>query len=281
MNYINVINYGNKILKANKIKNFNLDSELILAKVLNYKREELLINLEKKIEIKKFKIFKKLVARRVEKEPIAYIFQHKEFWRYKFKVNQNVLIPRPETEIIVEEALKLISPFSSKHILDIGTGSGCIILSVIKDRPKSYGTAIDICKKAIKIAKINAKMHHLENKIKFINIDVDKFNSDKYDFILSNPPYISSIDYKRLDNSVRQFEPLKALNAGIDGLSEIKKLILKSKQLLKKNGKLVFEIGNTQMFKVKSLLNKNGFYINKICKDYRSFPRVIISTYID
>ena len=128
MNYINVINYGNKILKANKITNFNLDSELILAKVLNYKREELLINLEKKIEVKKFKIFKKLVARRVEKEPIAYIFQHKEFWRYKFKVNQNVLIPRPETEIIVEEALKLISPFSSKHILDIGTGSGCIIL---------------------------------------------------------------------------------------------------------------------------------------------------------
>ena len=124
-------------------------------------------------------------------------------------------------------------------------------------------------------------MHHLENKIKFINIDVDKFNSDKYDFILSNPPYISSIDYKRLDNSVRQFEPLKALNAGIDGLSEIKKLILKSKQLLKKNGKLIFEIGNTQMFKVKSLLNKNGFYINKICRDYRSFPRVIISTYID
>lgn len=280
MNYLNVINYGNKILKANKIINFNLDSELILAKVLNYKREELLINLEKKIEVKKFKIFKKLVARRIKKEPIAYIFKQKEFWRYKFRVNQNVLIPRPETEIIVEETLKLISPYSSKHILDIGTGSGCIILSVIKERPKSYGAAVDISKKAIKIAKINAKMHHIQNKIKFININVDKLQSDKYDFILSNPPYISNIDYKRLDKSVKQFEPIKALNAGVDGLSEIKKLIIKSKQLLKKNGKLIFEIGNEQMFKVKSLLNENNFYINKICKDYRSFPRVIVSTYI-
>ena len=278
MNYINVINYGNKILKANKITNFNLDSELILAKVLNYKREELLINLEKKIEEKKFKIFKKLVARRVEKEPIAYIFKHKEFWRYKFKVNQNVLIPRPETEIIVEEALKLISPFSSKHILDIGTGSGCIILSVIKDRPKSHGKAIDICKKAIKIAKINAKMHHLENKIKFINIDIDKFNHNKYDFIVSNPPYIKNFDIKRLEDSVRLFEPHLALDAGIDGLSIIKKLILKSKLLLKKNGKIIIEIGENQKYTAMKLLQINGFYINNVCRDYQSYPRVLVAT---
>ena len=280
MNYLNVINYGNRKLKANNIINYNLDSELLLAKVLNYKREKLLINLEKKIEIKKFNIFKKLVARRVKKEPIAYIFKQKEFWRHKFFVNSDVLIPRPETEIIVEEFLKSTKLFSSKHFIDVGTGSGCIIISILKERPKFHGTAVDICKKALKIAKYNAKIHHLENKIKFINIDIDKINSYKYDFVLSNPPYINSIDYKRLDKSVNKYEPVKALNAGIDGLDEIKKIIIRAKKLLKKNGKLILEIDHRNMFQVKNLLYKNRFYINKVCKDYQNFPRVIVSTYI-
>ena len=161
----------------------------------------------------------------------------------------------------------------------MGTGSGCILLSIIKERPNCKGTALDISKKALNIAKTNAKMHHLENKIKFENIDIDKFKDNKYDFVVSNPPYINEIDLKRLEDNVRLFEPMNALKAGLDGLTEIKKLILKSKKLLKLNGKLIFEIGAKQELIIKDFLRKNGYYINKICKDLSLKPRVIISTY--
>ncbi len=227
---------------------------------------------------KNFYNFKKLILRRKNNEPIAYILNNKEFWKFNFKVTKEVLIPRPDSELIVNEILKLISLDASKHILDVGTGSGCILLSLIKERSKCHGTAIDISKKALKVAKLNAKMHHLENKIKFVNIDIDKFKLNKYDFIISNPPYINKIDLKRLDNDIKLYEPLEALEAGIDGLSEVIKLIKQSNNLLKKNGKLVFEIGKNQVDKVTSLLKKNNFYINKVCKDIQSFPRVIIST---
>ena len=278
MNYLNTLNYGNKILKSNEINSHRLDTELLLANVLNKSREELLTNLDENMDPNKLIKFIKLLKRRKRKEPIAYIFSRKEFWKYDFIVNRDVLIPRPETEIIIEEVLKLTRPNSSKYILDVGTGTGCIILSLIKERPKSRGIALDISKKAINIAVTNAKLHHIQNKIKFINIDVDKFNYNKYDFIVSNPPYINIINFKRLDVNVREFEPKLALKAGIDGLKIIRKLILKSKKLLKKNGKLIFEIGENQKDLCINLLLKNNFYINKICKDLYSTPRVIVST---
>ena len=278
MDCLSVLNYGSKVLKSNDIKTHRLDAELLLAKVLNKTREELLINLNEYLDLNKLKKFKKLLKRRKQKEPIAYIFSRKEFWRYNFIVNRDVLIPRPETEIIIDEFLKLTRPNSAKYILDVGTGTGCIILSLVKERPKSRGIALDSSKKAIKTAVSNAKLHHLQNKIKFINIDVDKFNYNKYDFIVSNPPYINNINFKRLDENVRVFEPKLALKAGIDGLKIIRKLILKSKKLLKKNGKLIFEIGVNQKDICTNLLLKNGFYVNKICKDLYSTPRVIVST---
>ncbi len=278
MNYLSALNYANKLLKSKNILSHKLDSELLLAKALNKSREEILINLNSNLEERDFYIFEKLLIRRKKKEPIAYIFRQKDFWKYKFFVNKDVLIPRPETEIIVEEVLKLTSYNSSKFFLDVGTGSGCLILSIIKERPKSHGTAIDISKKAINTAINNAKMHHLENKIKFININIDKFRNNKYDFIVSNPPYINDINFKRLEANVKQFEPGVALKAGVDGLKIIKNLIIKSKKLLKKNGKLVFEFGENQEDKIKKILMKNKFYINKVCKDIRSYPRVIVST---
>ena len=277
---MDVLNYGSKLLKNNNINSYNLDSELILAKVLNSSREELLINLDKKLNRKNFKKYKNLILRRKKNEPIAHIFQNKEFWKYNFIVNGNVLIPRPETEIIVQELLKLTNYNSSKHILDIGTGSGCIIISLLKNRPFCNGTAIDVSRKALKVAKSNAKMHHLENKIKFINNDIDKFNHNKYDFIVSNPPYINKFELKRLSSNVRLFEPKIALEAGIDGFREIKKIILRSKKLLKKNGKLIFEIGDKQKKYSIYLLKKNGFYLNKVCTDISTVPRVLISTKI-
>ena len=280
MNLSETLLYGNKLLKINDIKTFSLDSELLLSKVLDIRREDLLINLHKRIEKKKFKKYKKLLNKRKNKEPIAYILKKKEFWKLDFYVDESVLIPRPETEIIVEEVLKFYNYNSSKNFLDIGTGTGCITISILKERPKCKATAIDISKKALNVAKFNANMHHLQNKIKFVNIDIDKFSYNKYDFIISNPPYINIVDIKRLDLDIKLYEPIIALEAGIDGLSKIRKIIRKSRTLLKNNGKLIFEIGNKHLDIIMKLLLENGFYINKICKDIQSYPRVVISTKI-
>tara|TARA_B100001121_G_scaffold283898_1_gene278352 strand:- start:222 stop:1064 length:843 start_codon:yes stop_codon:yes gene_type:complete len=278
MNYLEALNFANKLLKLNNVKSYGLDSELLLSKTLNFTREKLLINLNKKIEKRNLIKFTKLVSRRIKKEPIAYILKKKEFWRYNFQVNKDVLVPRPETEIIVDEVLKLTNLHSYKKILDIGTGSGCILISIIKERPKFKGTAIDISKKALKVAAVNAKMHQLQNKIKFININIDKFNHNNYDFIVSNPPYINYSDFVRLNDDVKLHEPKQALYGGTHGLDCIKKIIVKSKNLLKINGKLIIEIDNKQLKHSKKILKLSGFYVNKISKDYFGNDRIIIST---
>ena len=278
MNYFKTLIYGNKILKVNNIKSYSLDSELILAKVLNSTREELIINLEKKVDDLKFNSFKKLLLRRKKKEPLAYILKKKEFWKNNFFVNKDVLIPRPETELIVDQVLKFTDLNSSKHILDIGTGSGCIILSIIKERPKCKGTGLDISLNATKVAKTNAKLHQLENKIKFINIDIDKYNSNNYDLIISNPPYINNVELSRLDDDIKSHEPKLALSGGSNGFRYIKKVIIKSKKLLKINGKLILEIGHRQKNQCLKILNENSYYINYISKDLSGKDRCIIST---
>ena len=280
MNYFETLKYGSSKLRINKIISHSLDSEVLLANVLDSTREDILLNPNNKIKRSKFIKFKKFIFRRKKNEPIAQIINKKEFWKYNFFVNEHVLIPRPETELIVEEILNLTDINTSKRILDVGTGSGCIAISIFKERPKCYFTALDISKNALKVAKYNAKMHHLGNKIKFVNIDIDKIQDNKYDFIVSNPPYIKKFNLKRLEDNVKFFEPCIALDAGVDGYKEIKKLILKSKKLLKNNDKLIFEIGKNQEMTSKKLLVKNGFYVNNICKDINTIPRVIVATKI-
>ena len=281
MNYQKILNNGINSLKISNIINPELDSELLLSKALNKKREKILTNLKKEINKKQLDKFNLYLSRRKKKEPIAYILGFKYFWKYKFIINKSVLVPRPETEQIVEETLNYLSDNESKKILDIGTGSGCIIVSVLKERSKCKAIAIDISSKALKVAKTNAKIHHLENKIKFINIDIDKFNYNKYDLILSNPPYISNIDLIRLDDDVRIYEPRESLSGGLDGYEKIIKVIEKSSKLLKNNGKLIVEIGDTQKNNVLKLLKNNGFYINKTGKDLSGRDRCIVSTKIN
>ena len=281
MNYQKILNNGINSLKISNIINPELDSELLLSKALNKKREKILTNLKKEINKKQLDKFNLYLSRRKKKEPIAYILGFKYFWKYKFFINKSVLVPRPETEQIVEETLNYLSDNESKKILDIGTGSGCIIVSVLKERSKCKAIAIDISSKALKVAKTNAKIHHLENKIKFINIDIDKFNYNKYDLILSNPPYISNIDLIRLDDDVRIYEPRESLSGGLDGYEKITKVVEKSSKLLKNNGKLIVEIGDTQKNNVLKLLKNNGFYINKTGKDLSGRDRCIVSTKIN
>ena len=281
MNYQEILELGSKNLKINKIKNFNLDSELILSKVLNKTREQILINYKNFLNKKQINKFQEYLNRRKQKEPIAYILGFKYFWKYKFLVDNSVLIPRPDTEIMIEESLNLLKLNKSEKILDIGTGSGCIVISILNERPKCKATALDISKKAIKVAKTNAKLHHLQNKIKFINIDIDKYKSNKYDLILSNPPYIKNVKLNRLDDDIKFHEPRLALSGGYDGFNEIKKVIEKSKKLLKNNGKIIIEIGHDQKNQSLMLLKKNGFYVNKVKRDLSGKDRCIVSTKIN
>ena len=281
MKYQEILLIGNQILKANNIKNPNLDCELILSKVLNKKREEILINLNNKIDNKQKNEFVFYLNKRKKKNPISYILGYKYFWKYKFYINKSTLIPRPDSEHLIEQTLKFIPISRSINILDIGTGSGCLIISLLNERQNCIATAIDLSKDALKVAKINAKLHHLENKIKFLNIDIDKFNANKYDLIISNPPYINSVDLNRLDDDVKLYEPKLALYGGITGFEEIKKFIKRSYKILKYNGKLIIEIGSKQKNYTKEILLKNGFYINNISKDFSGKDRCLISTKVN
>ena len=280
MNCSKILSNATDILKKEHINNPSLDSEIILSNVLKINRDKLLLNLDKRIKNNEITKFNNLIDRRKKKEPVAYILGHKNFWKSNFIVNKDVLIPRPETEHLVEEVLKIIPKSASFNILDVGTGSGCIIISIILERKKSRGVAIDISKKALYIAKYNAKMQHIQNRIKFFNSNIDKFSIGKYDLIISNPPYIINYKISYLDDDVKLYEPKVALDGGLDGYSEIKNVVKKSAELIKTKGKLLLEIGDKQINFTKEILRRNGFYINKIVKDLADKNRCIVSTKI-
>ena len=276
MNRLELINLGSKKLKNQKIRSFRLDSEILLSKILEKKREDILINLEREVENDNLLKFKKLVNRRCSKEPIAYILKTKEFWSKSFNVSTDTLIPRPETELMVE---RLINIYKNKKIsiLDIGVGSGCILISLLSELNKSKGVGIDISNKAILIAKSNAEFHKTLNNIKlFRRSFIDVFNY-KFDLIVSNPPYIESKYIKNLDEDIKRFEPLIALDGGNDGLDVIKKVIYKSRKILKVNGKLALEIGNKQYLKVSKILFDNNFRVEIKIRDFKKNIRCLIS----
>ena len=278
MNIKNLLNESSKKLDFLSNTLAKLDSEILLSKVMKKDRKYLILNPKKKINDKNSKLFHHLIERRKKGEPIAYIIKKKEFWKHDFYVDNNVLIPRPDTELIVEEVLKL---YTTKHklcVLDIGTGSGCILLSILGERKNFFGVGIDISKKAVNVARFNAKIHHLENRTKFYKSDVDKFLLGKYDLIISNPPYIKKQDFKYLERDVVGYEPKLALDGGQDGYSKITKVISRASVLLKKNGKFILEIGFDQKNKVINILKSNKFYINKTLKDYAKNDRCILST---
>ncbi len=271
------LNRGSKFLKENSIISHQIDSELLLSKVLNKKREYLVLNNTQILSSDLIFQFEVLLNRRKRKEPIAYILNRKEFWKNNFYVDKNVLIPRPDTEILIEQVMKIYNKDQRLSVLDIGTGSGCIIISILKERQKFKGTAIDISEKAIKVAKFNAKIHQLNNRVNFYKSSVDNFFLGKYDLIISNPPYINSLKLKYLDKDILGYEPIQALEGGLNGLKVFHKIIKKSSKLLKKGGKLVLEIGFDQKLEMLRLL-KNKFFLNKTIKDYNGKDRCLICT---
>ncbi|MDA9767402.1 peptide chain release factor N(5)-glutamine methyltransferase [Candidatus Pelagibacter sp.] len=280
MNIENILNEGINILQKNKIANPQLDSEILLSNSIKRDKKHIILNPKEVLNSEQLGKFKSLIERRKKGEPIAYLINKKEFWKDEFFVNKNVLIPRPDSELIVEQLLKIYSKDVQLQVLDIGTGSGCILLSILKERSNFYGTGIDISKKSINVSKFNAKQLNLTNRVKFFHSSVDNFNNGKYDIIVSNPPYIKQLSLKYLEKDVVNFEPKLALSGGFDGFSKIRKVINKASILIKKNGKFILEISFNQKNKVIKILKEEGFYVNKAIKDYGNNDRCIISTKI-
>ena len=277
MNTFELLSAGSTVLKEKKITSFNLDSEILLSKVLKQKRQDILRNLDKKIHKKNIIQYSNLINRRSTNEPIAYILEKKEFWSKLFYVTKDTLIPRPETELMVDKLIKMYKNKKNISILDMGTGSGCIIISLLSELHNSNGIGIDISHKAIEIAKKNAIKNHVYSKIKFLNVSFSKYFNKKYDLIVSNPPYISKREFQCLSEDIRKFEPRIALDGGNDGLDLIKKVIYKTKDILKINGTLAIEIGNKQFKKVSNILLKNNFKIEYRVNDYEDNTRCIIA----
>ena len=269
-----------QILKKKDIKTALLDSEILLSVAINKSREYIILNSKLDINDKEYIYYQKIVNQRSKGKPIAYLIEKKFFWKHEFYVNEKVLIPRPDTEIIIEQVLKIYKNKNNINFLDIGFGSGCILLSVLKERKDFKATGVDISSNALKVCNINAYKLGVNNRARLFKSDIDKFSIGKYDLIISNPPYIKKLDLKYLDKEVINFEPKLALDGGLDGISELKKVINKSSKLIKKKGKLILEIAFDQRLKVYELLRNKGFYINTVIKDFANNDRCIISTKI-
>ena len=278
MNIFEAIKKGDAILREIGIKSYKIDSEILMSRVIKKNRADIILNSKNELSQKDYNLYENLIIQRSKQKPIAHLTGKKEFWKYEFSVTKDVLIPRPDTEIIVEKTLKLTKNKNKLKVLEIGIGSGCILLSILKERKSFYGTGIDISKKTIEICKINCKNLGLSSRVKLLKTDIDNFRYGKYDLIISNPPYIKKFDLKYLEKEVSFYEPKPALDGGLDGLSELKKVILNSSKLIRRNGKLVLEIAFDQAESVKSILKQNEFYINEIIKDLSKKNRCIIST---
>ena len=280
MNIQNAIKFGIEELKEKNIQSYFLDSEVLMSKVIGKERKYLILNSSEELSSENLDYFKKLIKKRALGKPVAYLVGKKDFWKYEFDIDENILIPRPDSEILIQEVLKINKNKVKLNVLDIGVGSGCILLSILKEKPDYYGIGIDINQSCIDICRKNTLKLNLSSRVKFFKSDIDNFNFGKYDLIISNPPYISKLDLKYLEKDIINFEPISALDGGLDGISEIRKIIKKSSELIKLNGKLFLEIAFDQKEKVKKILMNNGFYINKVIKDLGKNDRCIVSTKI-
>ena len=275
----NLIFEGTKILRQENIENPMLDAELLLTLITKKERKFSIIYGEEKIDNRGVLKYFDFINRRKKKEPIAYILNKKEFWSTNFIVDKNVLIPRPDTEVILFDIKDRFTNRERLSVLDIGTGSGCILLSILKEYKNLRGVGIDKSRKAIHIAQSNSDLLLINNRSKFIKCDIDNYKIDQYyDLIVSNPPYICSHKIKNLSEDIRGFEPAAALDGGVTGLVTVNKVINKAKKILKIGGYLYLEIGYDQSRRVCRILEKNNFRVVGKLMDYKKKNRCIIGT---
>ena len=254
-NYKNLLNHN--------IQTAKIDSEVILANILNTNRINLITKQDVTLNKEQEDLYSKLVERRKHREPVAYILNKKEFWNENYFVDKRVLIPRPETEILIELLLKKIKDKNKAYkVLDLGCGSGCLLISFLKEMHKSQGIGVDISSNALEVAKKNIELHNLNNRAKLVRIDLLNLHTkDKFDVIFSNPPYLSSSDYAKLSDDVKNFEPKQALVGGFNGVLYYKKIITIAQLALKKNGYLALELGDKQYRTISKLLQDHSFRI--------------------
>lgn len=273
-----ILNEAISSFEAVEIPSARLDAEVLLAFCLKLDRLEFLKNPEMQISKAQHAYFKKLVARRLKWEPVAYITGHKEFWTFALEVNKDVLIPRPDTEVIVEETLNICRTqnFSKPRILDIGTGSGAIALALAKELPQAQIVATDVSPAVLDVARKNARSLGLIKQIEFLKGNLFEPVGGIFDIIVSNPPYISDQEYQDLPAGVKDYEPREALWAGQTGVEFYEKLIYHSKNHLKENGWLLLEIGARQEASVRKIMEDYGNYDSiGVRNDYAGMPRVI------
>ena len=267
-----IINSLNK-LKKNKIPNPELDLKILLEHSSYIKKDIILNNLNlKNIDIN---YFNKLISKRIKHEPISKIIKKKYFWKSKFFVNSNVLDPRPESELIIEETLNNLKNKNKKYkILDIGTGSGCLAISLANELKYSKITAIDISKKALEVARKNIQLHNLNNKIDLKNLKFENIK-EKFDIIVANPPYIDNEEYYNLQKEILNFEPKIALLGGKNGLKFYKLFAKKIESNLNKNSLFICEIGNNQLSHCKKIFDNTNLILKKVTKDIQNIDRTL------
>ena len=272
MTYKETIDLGIRILELAGIGEAENDAWLLLSKECKMNRTAYYMHMKDEILPEQLNEYKGLIKKRAERVPLQYITGEQEFMGLTFHVNSNVLIPRQDTETLVEEAIKLVEPGMS--ILDMCTGSGCIIISILKKCSGIQGTGSDISKQALNVAKENAKLNNVA--VDFERSDMFENLSDKYDMIVSNPPYIRSDVVPTLMPEVCEFEPLDALDGHEDGLYFYRKIIKECKSFLKEDGKILFEIGNDQGQAVSDMLTYAGFRNVGVIKDLAHNDRVVV-----
>ena len=257
------IAFAEQELKRSNNLNSRLDSEILVSHLINIPRESIYSKLKENLPSNKAEELQKLVSRRVKKEPIAYILNNKEFWSANFYVDRSVLIPRPETEVLIDLILSQISNKNNYlNILDIGTGSGCILISLLKELIKAKGIGVDKSTKAIAIAKKNSISQQVDNRASFKNVNLEEMKFDKkFDLIVSNPPYLPDVSLKNLNLDIKLYEPKIALQGGVQGTDFLCKIINLASKILKINGLLALEIGDNQFHILAKYLKKNRFKI--------------------
>ncbi|WP_461809953.1 peptide chain release factor N(5)-glutamine methyltransferase [Faecalimonas sp.] len=262
---------GKRILEENKIKNSAIDAWILLEHITKVNRALYYANPRKKLKEEEEIQYKHFIEQRIKRIPLQHLTKEQEFMGLSFEVNENVLIPRQDTEILVESVLEHLD--GSENILDVCTGSGCILISLLKHLKGGTGIGIDISEKALEVAKRNAEIHEVDAT--FIQSDLFEHVEGVYDVIVSNPPYIKTKEIEDLEEEVKLHDPLLALDGKEDGLYFYRKIIKESKKYLRRNGMLYFEIGNTQGEEVKRLMEESGFVNVKIKKDLAGLDRVV------
>jgi release factor glutamine methyltransferase len=266
-----------KSLRAHGIAEARLQAALLLGHVLQRDRAYLIAHTDQELRPDQVAAFRSFVARRYEGEPLQYLTNHQEFFKLDFEVTPDVLIPRPETELIVETALTLLPQQHQSRFLDVGTGSGCVAISILHEHRKTEGTAIDVSARALQVAERNAERHGVRDRLRLVESDLFAAVPARqiFDLIVSNPPYVASDDLDQLQREVQR-EPRHALEAGSDGLDIIRRLLREAADHLRKDGHLIFEFGMGQDAAILEFADRDVWEVLEVRKDLQQIPRTMV-----